>query len=180
MNSYLVQVGLLGHVGKFNSADGADYRRGDQVICRTGRGLEVGSVFAISRSSAPAEDGSIVRKMLPQDEMVWERLQRHRAKAWKGCDAKLKELELPISLAEVELLFDAQNLFFYFVGDPGILPDGFLESLADEYDTKVQVRRFLEKMTTGCGPGCGTEEKAGGCGTSGCATCAVAGKCKAN
>jgi hypothetical protein len=86
-------------------------------------------------------------------------------------------LQLPAVLMDVEHLFDGQTLLFYFLGE--ITPE--LEALTDElaelYELHVQFRRFAEAVTTGCGPGCGTEAATGG-GCTSCGTgCAVAGAC---
>ena len=50
--------------------------------------------------------------------------------------------------------------------------------LAELYEAEVQIRRFAETLTNGCGPGCGTDEATGG-GCGSCSTgCAVAGTCQ--
>jgi hypothetical protein len=76
---------------------------------------------------------------------------------------------------DVEQLFDGRTLAFYFLGEITPEIEAMTEELAELYEAQVQVRKFADTLTTGCGPGCGTEE-AGGCKT--CATgCAVAGLC---
>ena len=76
---------------------------------------------------------------------------------------------------DVELLFDGQSIFFYFLGDPPPGLDLCIDELAETYDAKVQFRKFTEAVTQGCGPDCGTET-ASGCGDA-CHSCAIAGDC---
>src|SRR4051812_31114035 len=64
----LVRVGVLGHVGRFTSVDGARYPRAARVVCRTRRGLEVGEV--LSDVEAPTtfdSDGAVLRRVSVED-----------------------------------------------------------------------------------------------------------------
>jgi hypothetical protein len=76
---------------------------------------------------------------------------------------------------DVEHLFDGHTLVFYFLGEISAELAEMTSELAELYEAHVQVRRFAEAVTEGCGPGCGTETAAG-CKT--CASgCAVASVC---
>ncbi len=80
---------------------------------------------------------------------------------------------------DVEHLFDGQSLYFYFLGEITSELEELTNDLAGVYETKVQFRQFVETLTDGCGPGCGTEEAAGqGCATGECTSCAVAQACR--
>ena len=43
----LVRVGLFGEIGRFARAEGVPQKRGTRVVCRTKRGLEIGTVLAV-------------------------------------------------------------------------------------------------------------------------------------
>ncbi len=45
MNHYLVRLGLFGQVARCAAASGEAFRRGQRVVCRTARGLEVGTLL---------------------------------------------------------------------------------------------------------------------------------------
>ena len=175
----------MADVGAFGSGDATRYPRDSRVIVRTRRGLEIGQVLTPPDDAAPlasnavaaAIDGTIVRGMTVEDQLLEARLQRNRLAASEACAAELATRQWPTVLLDVEHLFDGETLVFYFLGELPPELDALTAELAEAYDAKAQFRGFVETVTTGCGPGCGTDEATGaGCGS--CSTgCAVAGAC---
>ena len=175
---HLVRLGAFGHVGRFASIDSVRYERDSRVVLRTDRGLELGEILSLAgeihRSRA---DGVIVRGMTAEDELIQARLQRHKDEAFEACSARLNQLGLPVTLMDVEHLFDGQSLFFYFLGEPSPEVETVIDELAEVYEAKAQFRKFTETLASGCGPGCGTESATGsGCGSCGTG-CAIASAC---
>jgi cell fate regulator YaaT (PSP1 superfamily) len=174
---HLVRVGAMGQVGRFTAVDAVRYPRHSRVVVRTSRGLELGEVL-VPPADAPDEaqaDGSILRGVTIEDQLLEVRLERNRQAAFDACSRRLSELKLPALLMDVEHLFDGRTLVFYFLGEMSRALESLTAELAELYETHVQFRRFAEAVTDGCGPGCGTEA-AGGCKT--CASgCAVASAC---
>jgi cell fate regulator YaaT (PSP1 superfamily) len=182
LGQHYVRIGLLGSVGRFAAEGGLRYPRGTRVVCRTGRGLEVGEVLSPLESAAEQSDGSLLRRVTVEDDLLLARLERHRDDAFRACTNRLAERGIPAVLVDVEHLFDGQSLYFYFLGEPPPEINDITGELAELYEAQVQFQKFADTLTAGCGPGCGTEEGAG-CGTSsggaggGCSTCVVAGAC---
>ncbi|HZZ28727.1 MAG TPA: PSP1 C-terminal domain-containing protein [Pirellulales bacterium] len=177
---HFVRVGLMGHVGRFTSVDAVAYPRASRVIVRTSRGLETGEVLGPAEESAArgAGDGSILRGMTVEDELLISRLEKNRQKALEACTQRLAERRISATLFDVEHLFDGRSLFFYFLGEVTPEIEAITTELAEVYDAAAEFRKFSETLATGCGPGCGTEEAAGHGGCTLCATaCAVAGAC---
>ena len=176
--NHLVRVGAMGHVGPFAAVDATCYPRGSRVIVRTGRGLEIASVLAAPTATGDSEgpaEGPILRGMTVEDQLLQARLDQNRDAAYSACAALLRERELPVTLLDVEQLFDGRSLFFYFLGDLTEEVAQLTDELAETYEAKVQLQRFTDTLTAGCGPDCGTETGGGGC--DGCTTCAVASAC---
>jgi len=175
---HLVRIGVMGHVGRFDSVDGILYARHARVICRTARGLEVGEVLSSSEMNGHEADGTLVRRLTVEDDLLLTRIERNRDEAFQACNELLAERDLPAVLMDVEHLFDGQSLYFYFLGDVSPELEALTSELASAYETTVQFQKFAETLTAGCGPGCGTEAATGqGCSTGGCGSCAVAGAC---
>jgi cell fate regulator YaaT (PSP1 superfamily) len=173
---HLVRVGALGHVGRFTAVDAVRYPRHARVVVRTGRGLELGEVLAgpEGADTGPA-DGSILRGVTLEDQLLAARLEMNRQAACEACTARLVEMGSPAVLLDVEHLFDGQTLLFYFLGEMTPELEALTAELAELYEAQVQFRRFADAVSEGCGPGCGTDAAAG-CKT--CVTgCAVAGAC---
>jgi cell fate regulator YaaT (PSP1 superfamily) len=169
---HLVRVGALGHVGRFTSVDAVCYPRDSRVVVRTGCGLELGEVLAPPNGSPDSDspDGSILRGVTAEDQLLAARLEVNRREAYEACARRLTELRLPAVLMDVEHLFDGQTLLFYFLGEMTPELEAITAELAELYETHVQFRRFSQSVAEGCGPGCGTDAAAG-CKTcvSGCA-----------
>lgn len=175
---HLVRIGALGNVGRFRSSDATRFPRGARVIVRTARGLETGEVVAPPAFDSQAEaDGSIVRGMTVEDQLLAARLDKNRQAAYDACRQRLAEMQLAVALLDVEHLFDGRTLIFYFLGPQRPELEALTGELAEIYDSHAQVRSFAQTLTQGCGPGCGTAEATGG-GCGSCSTgCAVAGAC---
>ena len=169
----------MGQVGRFRSEDGRQYPRGTAVICRTSRGIELGEVLTSSSDASPgAVDGQLLRAVTAEDQLLKARLDRHQRKAFRACERLIRERDLPVALVDIELLFDGQSLYFYFLGDVTEEVEVMTQGLAKEYEAKAGIGKFAKLLTDGCGPGCGTVA-GGGCQTTGggCAGCAASGGC---
>jgi cell fate regulator YaaT (PSP1 superfamily) len=169
----------MGHVGRFTAVDAVSYPRGRRVVLRTSRGLEIGEILSPAQDAqAPGQsDGSILRAITIEDQLLEARLEKNRQAAFDACNEKIRQLGLPVTLMDVEHLFDGRSLFFYFLGEVPPELESLAGELAEVYDAAAEFRKFADAVVTGCGPGCGTDEASGG-GCSSCATgCAVAGAC---
>lgn len=167
---HLVRVGALGAVGRFTAVDAVRYPRHARVVLRTARGLEIGEVLTPppNQGERGHGDGSILRRMTVEDELLEARLEKNRQAAYAACVERLAELKLDATLMDVEHLFDGRTLLFYFLGEITPELEAVTSQLTEAYDSRAQLRRFGELVAEGCGPGCGTESAAG------CKTC-VAG-----
>jgi hypothetical protein len=178
--AHLVKIGLMGVVGRFDSADFNLYPRDAHVICRTARGLESGTVICPiedefgDRTEPQAQniDGEILRRVGSEDDLILERLERHRDKAFHACQKLITERNVPGVLVDVEHLFDGESVYFYFLGDVDSRLEAITNELASTYERKVRFKKFAETLANGCGPDCGTE---GNCSSGGCGSCALSG-----
>ena len=173
LGQHFVRIGLLGSVGRFAAADRRAYARGTRVICRTLRGLEVGEVLSAADGGDERPcDGTLLRRVTVEDDLLITRLEKNRDEAFAACSARLAQLMSPPVLVDVEHLFDGQSLYFYFLGETTPELNALTSELAEIYEAKAQLQKFADTLIAGCGPLCGTEE-GGGCGSGACTTCAV-------
>ena len=168
----------MGLVGRYESPDFAIYSRDTSVICRTTRGLEFGTVLCSLNAESDQSlvlDGQILRRVGSEDELILERLERHRDKAFAACERLIAERQLPGVLVDVEHLFDGESVYFYFLGEVDERLQALTEELAATYERKVRFKKFAETLANGCGPDCGTG--ASQCSSRACGSCAVSGAC---
>ena len=163
------------------AVDAVSFPRRTRVICRTSRGLEVGEVLSHVEYHPEnwQSDGSILRRVTVEDDLLLTRQQRNRREAMDACQAILDQRGSHAILMEAEQLFDAGTLYFYFLGELSAEVETLIEQLAETYDANVAFGKFAETVAAGCGPGCGTEDAPGFCGTSdgGCASCGISTAC---
>ena len=175
---YLVRFGTQREVIQVQ-AGAISLSRGEHIICRTPRGIEMGEVLAATHPEyiETATASKYIRKSRPDDELLWRQLTSLSVKASTACQAFLYGQAIPDVLLEVEPLFDGRTLYFHFLGTPSYETEQHVQELSDIYQKSVASSRFASLLEHGCGPGCGTKEKSG-CGTGGgWAVCAIAGGC---
>ena len=181
--AHLVKIGLMGVVGHYDSADFNLYPRDTRVICRTGRGLESGTVLCPikdefgdrSVGNGTNLSGEILRRVGADDDLILERLNRHRDKAFQACQNLIRDRQLAGVLVDVEHLFDGESVYFYFLGEVDARLEALTEELASTYERRVRFKKFAETLANGCGPDCGTGESQ--CSTGGCGSCSLSGGC---
>ena len=182
---HVVQVAAFGQIGRFVPVDSMLYARNQRVICRTGRGLEVGRVLnrldeSCEMPDDESVDGTILRRVTTADDLLLSRLERDRDAAFQACADRIAERNLSAVLMDVELTFDGQSIFFYFLGDVPNGVEAITEELAALYESTARIEDFANTLTAGCGPDCGSESASGGCEDGGCATCSIAKACQSD
>lgn len=177
LQDHLVRIGVLGHIGRFQAYDARQFQRDAAVVCRTHRGLEFGSVLTSlqhDNSNLPRM-GTIIRAATAEDHLLRARIDKNRSSAFDECQLLLSKRSVTVPLMDVEVLFDGKSIYFYFLGEITAEVEALTSELSEAYEANVQLRRFGETMTAGCGPDCGTGE-GGSCGDQ-CSGCAVAEAC---
>ena len=140
--SYLVRYGLMGHVGWFSLDPETDQvpQRGQTVVIRTDRGLELGEVLArlaASSSNRPADHGGdkggvdqgparspaldpdrpgLLRPAWPEDRERARSLESLRHEQFAVCRRILEEGGWPLDLLDVELLLDSSTTVLHVLG----------------------------------------------------------------
>lgn len=195
----LVRVGRHGQIGKFRCSEPLRLQRGSRVVCRTARGIEVGEVLNLLGPSIPEEkvpeekvpeetateeteqlvaDGTVLRLMSPEDELLWGHLRQLGEQAHVACERWLGKQDQPFVLLEVEPLLDGKTLYFHFLSEIDPCVQEHLDQLVEIYEHEVSESPFAHLLEQGCGPGCGTADAKNGCGTKGgCAVCKIATVC---
>lgn len=185
MLEFFVRIGSWGDIVRcrVGGDDGfvpGRYRRGQRVICRTGRGLEIGQISSVfDTDDGPISDtddigGMILRRTTSEDELLLARLAKHRGDAMDECREMLGEAGSTAVLLDVDQLFDAGTLIFYFLEPIEPATESLVERLATKYESRVRSRHFAELVSKGCGPSCGTANAHGGGCSGACSVCVVA------
>lgn len=189
---YLASFGRSGEFGRFRSATPLNLRRGERVVVRGPRGVEIAEVL---RQATPRHAhflpntsvGQLLRRLTPADEQS-ESDMRQRAQQLLDRGGQLAaELGLPLILLDVEVLFDGEHAILHQLRakDGDVRP--FVSTLSREFAvhiTLVDLNRDLigagldeSDDLAGCGrPDCGqrTEGGCSTCSSGGCGSCGSA------
>lgn len=119
---YLVRYGLLGHISRVGSNRFISCRRGDQVVIHTDRGLETGEVLETPSEVAgeltqqrPA--GELLRVVTEEDQRQLENRERTDKLVLQRCQGLLAERDCNVTAVDAELLFDAETIIVYYLGE---------------------------------------------------------------
>jgi cell fate regulator YaaT (PSP1 superfamily) len=188
---YLVSFGLTGEFGRFRAASPLALRRGERVVVRGPRGVEIAEVL---RQATPRHAqflpntsvGILLRRLNPEDERAEIHLRARGQQLFERGRELAAEMEMPLELLDVEMLLDGQHAVLHHLRWTDIDVRPFVSALSREFALHLMLVDLSQPRETadheeeeahaGCGrPGCGQEEGGGGCGScgsgGGCGTC---------
>lgn len=191
-HEYLASFGRSGEFGRFRSAGPLNLRRGERVVVRGARGVEIAEVLrqATQRHAhflPNTSVGQLLRRLTPADEQS-ESDMRLRAQQLFERGAQLAaEMGLPLILLDVEVLLDGEHAVLHQLrADEGDVRP-FVSTLSREFAmhiTLVDLNRDLMGVAfdesdelAGCGRSDCGKRTDGGCSTcssGGCGSCGSA------
>ncbi len=147
MPQYVVRHGVMRHLGVF-SARGRDvFLRGDQVIARTHRGLEAGEVLCEATDAAVAQlmdpkQGQILRRASEDDLRDLRKMFEQERREHALCQQEIERLQLDMQLVDVEHLYGGERVVIYYLAEGRVDFRDLVKSLANEYQTRVEMRQI--------------------------------------
>jgi cell fate regulator YaaT (PSP1 superfamily) len=176
---YLVSYGTLGDFGRFRAVRPLSCRRGDHVVLRTHRGVEIGEVL---RDATPAHAhflpnttlGSLLRLADHMDAQTAESMCARVAGVCEEAQRQAASLGLPLVILDAELLLDGEHVVLHFLRGAECDVRPFVSGLSTALAMHVLVEDLTgeRKIESGCGS-CGAGE-CGSCGSGGCGSCGSA------
>ncbi|MHB1556162.1 MAG: PSP1 C-terminal domain-containing protein [Isosphaeraceae bacterium] len=192
--AYLIRYGVMSYVGRFRPAAECTARleRGQSVVIKTERGVELGEVLLTLDGAGAAKARSVewqcvLRPAEPDDLDRSRRAEASRADRFTACRRVLEEAGWPWELVDVEPLLEEGVTVLQYLG-PHHLDAADLRArfrITGGLDVVLEpVGADEEPAETGCGTGgCGSCSESGsdsssGCGSSkgshgGCSSCGL-------
>jgi cell fate regulator YaaT (PSP1 superfamily) len=176
---YLVSHGSAGAIGRFRCEPPIACRRGDSVVIRTERGLELGVVLCPATTrhehllkDAPA--GALLRHPTAEDEQIAAVLRERQQLLFDDARRLAAELQLPLEVLDVEATLDGHQVTLYYLRWAECDERPLVSALSRKHEALVAMRNLaLPEGASGCGrPDCG-HDKGGcsSCSSGGCGTC---------
>ncbi len=144
---YIVRHGTMRFLGEFEPGDGHAYARGDEVVARTDRGLEVGEVLceatprAVELIGTPTH-GRILRRLTDDDRAAAERALQAEAEELAACERFVAQRRLQMELVDIEHLFGGERIVFYFLAEKRVDFRDLVKDLARAYQTRIEMRQI--------------------------------------
>jgi cell fate regulator YaaT (PSP1 superfamily) len=117
--------------------------RGDYVLAYNEFGLDVGKVQKGPEKQRidNIDIQPIVRKMTEEDWKTYEKNSEDSKEAFKTCEEKIKEHNLPMRLLEARYMFDRSRIVFYFGADSRVDFRDLVKDLARIFKTRIELRQ---------------------------------------
>lgn len=168
---YLVNYGQGGFLGRFRSS--ASHERGERVVVRTTRGLEISSILGTGSASSagPPMEGEILRAATCADDATERTLRNESSTLVMSAQQLAETLNLPLMFLDGEILFDRQTAVLQAVHWDDCDATSLFETLSVQHGLHVQLADLTTtpKKESGCST-CGSEK-------SGCDSCGTGGGC---
>ena len=121
--------------------------RGQQVIVRTDRGLEVGEVLTeatehVLGSMTNPGYGQILRPMTADDVRDQARLHEEEAREFEVCERLIAQEKLDMRLVDVEHLFGGERVVVFYLSENRVDFRELVRQLAAEFQTRVEMRQI--------------------------------------
>jgi cell fate regulator YaaT (PSP1 superfamily) len=172
---YLVGYGLQGEFGRFRPVRPVVCRRGDRVVVRSPRGLEIGAVLreATARHAHFLPNttlGQLLRRLTPEDEQQQCTQQRRGQQLLERAARLAEEFGLPLEVLDAEVLLDGAHAVLHHLRWQDCDMRPFVSTLSREFE----VHLALADLT---GPQPEEDHGCGSCGSGGCGSCGSKGGC---
>jgi cell fate regulator YaaT (PSP1 superfamily) len=147
MSKYVVRCGVMRMLGVFSPRGSDEYERGDRVIARTNRGLEVGEVLceASDETTGQLQDppsGQILRRMTPEDENELTHMRADETKEFDRCRRIIEKSGLQMQLVDVEHVFGGERIVVYYLAEGRVDFRELVKMLAAEFQTRIEMRQI--------------------------------------
>jgi cell fate regulator YaaT (PSP1 superfamily) len=135
-----------GRLHTFQS-EGLKLKPGDACIVKTDLGLKLGEVVVEPRrisfeSKCLCGVMKAIRKATREDIRRHEELRELEEEAFRVCENKIEEHELPMKLIGVEVTFDKSKILFYFRSETRVDFRALVKDLAQQFHTRIELRQI--------------------------------------
>src|SRR5262245_13349457 len=144
---HVVRYGTLRMLGHFDSNNGDGYARGNRVVIRTERGLEVGDILCLASERTAGfltdlQGGQILRPLGAEDERELKRIGDGEKSEFDTARRLVADKNLQMILVDIEHLFGGERVVLYYLAEKRVDFRELVKSLASEFQTRVEMRQI--------------------------------------
>jgi hypothetical protein len=166
---YLVSHGCAAALSRCRARGLAAAQRGDAVVIRSARGLELGTILCEAPPDLPAiSPGELLRHATADDRRAAQEMQALGLKLLDSAQHFIEADLLPLLPLDAEVLLDRSQAIMHLLRWDQCTLTPFVEQLQSHFDLKVTL---LDRSKPDEQHGCGS------CGDGGCGSCGEGGGC---
>jgi cell fate regulator YaaT (PSP1 superfamily) len=145
--SYVVRHGQMRYLGEYTGLQGQDHPRGQRVVVRSDRGLELGEVLcpATDRTAMFLENplrGAIVRVASAEDLAAEARLADRQKEGFATCRECIARRRLQMDLVDVEAILGGERMVFFYLAEKRVDFRELVKDLARAFQTRIEMRQI--------------------------------------
>ncbi len=124
-----------------------EFHRGDKVVVRTSRGLELGEVLCeatpeTEEQVANISQGEILRGMTANDACEAQHMAQQAGNEFEICQRYVDKLKLTMDIVDIEYLFGGERIVVYYLAEKRVDFRELVRQLAREFQTRVEMRQI--------------------------------------
>jgi cell fate regulator YaaT (PSP1 superfamily) len=145
--AYLVRHGTMRFLGSFDLPPELTWKRGDEVIIKSDRGIEHGYALcpatpAVMKTIPEPTQGVILRIVTPEDRKRLADVIDIQKKQYTRTAELIREHRLNMQLVDVEHLFGGERIVFYFMSETRVDFRELVKSMAREFKARIELRQI--------------------------------------
>jgi len=146
---YVVRYGTMRLLGDFEARRQVAYARNDEVIVRSERGIEWGSVLCPATSQtasylghSKAAGGRILRAVSDEDRRSRLENSDREKRFFEQAVAMIRERSMQMQVIDVEQIFGGERLILYYLSENRVDFRDLVKSMAKEFNTRIEMRQI--------------------------------------
>ena len=145
---YVVRYGSMRQLGEFTSKRQHTIRRGDDVIVRSERGVEFGTVLceATERTAeylgSESRTGRILRPASDEDRRSLQEVADREKEFFAAGAAMINDRRLQMQLVDVEQVFGGERIVFYYLAEKRVDFRELVKAMAKEFNARIEMRQI--------------------------------------
>jgi cell fate regulator YaaT (PSP1 superfamily) len=145
--SYVVRYGRMRFLGEFRGQDGQEYVRGERVVVRSDRGLELGEVLRpwtehTAQFLEVPFQGEILRRANDNDLARETELELAQQGAFTTCSKLISKRRMQMDLVDVEMIFGGERIVFFYLTEKRVDFRELVKDLARVFKTRIEMRQI--------------------------------------
>lgn len=146
---YIIRYGVMRLLGEFEARRQQVFRRGDDVIVRSERGVEWGTVLcpASPRTAEylgqnKASGGRILRTVSDEDRKSRHESSEREKQYFRDAGRMIADRSLQMQLVDVEQVFGGERIIFYYLSEKRVDFRELVKLMAREFNARIEMRQI--------------------------------------